>query len=279
MFPIVTIIGIGLMGGSLGLSLKKRNLSNYILGVDTCKGVLDTALEIGAIDKGFLNLTESVKDSDLIIICTPSNEVLKVLNSIEGYCKESVVITDISSTKSLICNTPTPLSDNFIGSHPMIGSEKSGNEFSSSDLYENVITFVESLKGQDKKRYDKLISLWEGLGSKVISIDPETHDQWMAKTSHIPHIVSSGLVQLIHNPTESLPFIGRGFKDTTRLASGSPRIWKDICLTNPKLISQGLRELSDILLALSLSIDNANSEEILNYFESSLKTRNFITSN
>ena len=155
----------------------------------------------------------------------------------------------------------------------MAGSEKFGPEHAKADLYEGAITFVEANDGHDEDAYTKIIQLWEAVGSEVVVIDPAAHDQWVARTSHIPHVAASALAQLINNPSEAAPFIGKGFKDTTRVAEGRPEIWRDICLTNPQAIAKGLRELSNNLNAVADAIDAQNSEKLDDFFERGVQAR------
>ncbi len=276
LFRTVTLVGVGLLGGSLGLALKQRGLAETIRGVGRRQSTLDTALKLGAIDEGFLDLEAGVHEADLIVICTPANAVATTLDTLRTACSPSAIITDVASTKSLICdharNTwPSPL--RFVGSHPMAGSEKFGPEHASPDLYENAVTFVEAQHDHADDAYTKITQLWEALGSKVVTIDANAHDQWVACTSHIPHVTASALVQLIDQPTEAAPFIGNGFKDTTRVAGGRPEIWRDICLTNPNAIAQGLRNLSAQLNAVADAIEENNSDALDDFFERGVQAR------
>jgi prephenate dehydrogenase len=276
-FRTVTLVGVGLLGASLGRALKQRGLAETIRGVGRRQSTLDTALSLGCIDEAFLSLEDGVHDADLIVICTPANSVPDTLDTLARVCHPKAIITDVASTKSLICahahsTWSSPL--RFVGSHPMAGSEKFGPEHADANLYEGAVCFVEAqMDTHDKDAYTVIYRLWETLGSKVIPIDPAIHDQWVACTSHIPHVAASALAQLICSPKEAAPFIGKGFKDTTRVAEGRPEIWRDICLTNPEAIAKGLRELSDTLSSVAQAIDHHDSDALDAFFEKGAQAR------
>lgn len=275
-FRTVTLVGVGLLGASLGLALKQRGLAQTIRGVGRRQETLDTALELGIIDEAYLSLEEGAKDTDLVVLCTPANAVPAALDTLRNLNSNDMIVTDVASTKSLICQHahttwPSPL--RVIGSHPMAGSEKFGPEHAKADLYEGAITFIEANNGHDQDAYDTISRLWESVGSKVVAINPAAHDQWVARTSHIPHVAASALAQLINNPSEAAPFIGKGFKDTTRVAEGRPEIWRDICLTNPEAIAKGLRELSENLSTLADAIDAQESDKLDDFFERGVQAR------
>lgn len=276
MFRTVTLVGVGLLGGSLGLALKQRGLAEIVRGVGRRQSTLDTALEMGIIDEAFLNLQDGARDADLIVICTPANAVPDTLDALLSVCSPTVIITDVASTKSLICSHakstwPAPL--RFVGSHPMAGSEKFGPEHAVADLYEGAVTFVEAQGDHADDAYTKITQFWEAVGASVVSIDPAVHDQWVARTSHIPHIAASALAQLIDSPTEAAPFIGQGFKDTTRVAEGRAEIWRDICLTNPEAIAQGLRDLGAQLEAVAEAIEQKHADSLDDFFTRGTRAR------
>jgi prephenate dehydrogenase len=278
-FNTVTLIGVGLLGGSLGLALKKRGLAKTIHGIGRRQKSLDTALEFGAIDEGYLTIPEGAIGADLIVICTPANAVADTLDALRPLCSKSTVVTDVASTKSLICTHARkawadPYS--FVGSHPMAGSEKFGPEHSDPELYNGAVVFIEEQNDHDKIAYKKVMQLWIGVGAKVIAIDPAKHDEWVARTSHIPHVAAAALAQLVDNPQEALPFIGNGFRDSTRIAAGRPEIWRDICLTNPDAIAAGLRKLGTDLNSVADAIESGDGDALDIFFEQGVQARKSI---
>lgn len=275
-FKTVTVIGVGLLGGSLGLALKQRRMAETIRGVGHRQKSLDAALEIGAIDTGHLEPETAVQDADLIVLCTPAALVPPFLDQIRPHCKAGAVITDVASTKETICahardTWPTPLQ--FIGSHPMAGSEKSGPEHADPLLYQDAITFVEQGDHLHPQARDTIVKLWAALGSTVIDISPAQHDQHVARTSHLPHIVSAALAQLVDATPDLQPFIGSGFLDTTRIAEGRPEIWRDISLTNAQAIQRGLRDTIGLLQHFSDALADADQEKLMDYFQTGQDAR------
>lgn len=265
----VTIVGVGLLGGSLGLALKQRGLVDNVRGVGHRPSTLDTALSIGAIDKAYMDLREACIGSDLIVLCTPAALVPQFLDEIRPVCAKHAVVTDVASTKATICahareTWSHPL--RFIGSHPMAGSEKYGPEHSDPDLYEDAVTFVERSDDADQEAELVVIELWKSVGSSVVGMTPETHDKLVARTSHVPHIMSSALAQLADVGREVRPFIGNGFRDVTRVAEGRPEIWRDICLTNGVAISLGLHQIASQLQEVAKAISDEDGEALDAFF-------------
>ena len=275
-FNTVTLIGVGLLGGSLGLALKQRGLAKIVRGVGRRQSSIDTALALGAIDEGYLSVAEAAIGADLIVICTPANAVPETLDTLRPLCGENTVVTDVASTKSEICaHMRKAWADpyRFVGCHPMAGSEKHGPEHADAQLYNDAVVFIEEKNDHAEDAYTKIMQLWIGLGAKVVAIDPQIHDQWVARTSHIPHIAASALTQLLDNPTKARPFIGNGFRDATRIAEGRPEIWRDICLTNPDAIREGLRTLINELESVSDAITAKDSDALDAFFERGVSIR------
>ncbi len=271
LFETVTIVGVGLLGASLGLALKQKTLAGKVRGVGRRQSSLDTALEMGAIDEAHLDLTEAAIGADLIVICTPAAAVPHVLDVLRPLCGKSTVVTDVASTKAAICahvRQAWAEPYRFIGSHPMAGSEKFGPEHAEADLYNGSVCLVEKLNGQAEDAHAAVLRLWEALGARVVLVEPEFHDAMVAKTSHVPHIVASALSQLIDNGSgEEAPFIGTGFLDTTRVADGRPELWRDICLTNSEAIETKLREVIQLLEEASGAVARRDGPRLEEFFQ------------
>ena len=278
-YDTAAIIGVGLLGGSLGLALKARNLADTVLGVGHRAASIDAALEIGAIDEGFMDAREACRDADLIILCTPAALVAPKVDEIFPVLRPNALITDVASTKADICahaarHWPKPL--RFVGSHPMAGSEKWGPEHSSASLYEGCYTIVTPQPDQDPEALDAIHALWEDLGAAVVTCSPEQHDALVARTSHVPHIVSAALAVLAANsdrPADVRPFIGKGFADTTRIAAGRPEIWRDICLTNRSAILNSLDSLLDQLQTVRDLIGEEAGDDLEDFFTAGQQAR------
>lgn len=275
-FDKVAIIGVGLLGGSLGLALKQRGLAKRVHGVGRNEDSLETALNLGAIDSAFLDIPSAVEDAELIVLCTPAAAVAAQLDAVRESCRADAVVTDVASTKNGICEyakASWPRPRRFVGSHPMAGSEKFGAVHADATLYDGAIAFVERGDTVDPEAHETVIRLWESLGSTVVGIEPESHDRFVARTSHVPHIVASALAQLTDLGAGMAPFIGKGFRDSTRIAEGRPEIWRDICLTNPLAIEEALSDLIRRLESLRHTVTAGDSEELDRFFEEGLRAR------
>ncbi len=190
-FGTVTIVGVGLLGGSLGLALKERGLSRLVRGVGHRQVSLDAALARKAIDEAFLDLPPALKDADLVVICTPAGLVPETLDRIRRATSSSAAITDVASTKAAICahaDQCWPGRRRFVGSHPMAGSEKFGPEHATADLYEGCVTILEPLAGQDPDAHETVRRLWSAVGASIVELDPGTARHTCgANQPHPPH--------------------------------------------------------------------------------------------
>ncbi len=276
LFPTVTIIGTGLLGGSLGLALKERGLAGSIRGLGRNAVTLEQAQSAGAIDEIHTDLTDAVVGSDLVVVCTPAATVPHFLDKIRPLCARDMIVTDVASTKGEICShARIAWADpyRFVGSHPMAGSEKWGPEHADAGLYDGAVTLVEALDGHDPGAYGKVVALWEGVGSRVIPIDPAVHDAMVARTSHVPHIAAAAIARLLANHPEAHPFVGKGFQDTTRIAAGRPELWRDICLTNPEAILEGLEDMIGQLESVKKAITDGDGAHLDKFFDEGLSAR------
>ena len=275
-FGTVTIVGAGLLGGSLGLALKARGLARTIRGVGRRQCSLDTALAKGAIDENYLNLEEAVHGADLIVVCTPAGMVPQQLDQIRGACSVSAFVTDVASTKAEICAhaeaTWTP-PRRFVGSHPMAGSEKFGPEHATATLYDGCVTFVEALQSHEPEAHERVVTMWQSVGARVIEVEPVRHDALVARTSHIPHILAALIAELAGDACDVRAEAGRGFRDVTRIAAGRPEIWRDICLTNRAAVLEGLEQIARRLDHVRGAIEAGSGEALEAFFESARAAR------
>jgi len=275
-FGTVAIVGVGLLGGSLGLALKERGLARRVRGVGRRQESLDTALAIGAIDEPFLNSRDAVRGADLVVLCTPAGLIPSELDLIRPLISMSAVVTDVASTKAEICaHARRTWSEpyRFVGSHPMAGSEKYGPEHATPHLYDGCATIVESRADHAVDAYETVCSLWRAVGARVVEVDPALHDGLVARTSHIPHILAAIISELAAGAGDVHALVGRGFRDVTRIAAGRPEIWRDICLTNRKAIVQGLDETAAQMQAVRQFIEDGAAEELEAFFRSAQAAR------
>ena len=279
LFRTATIIGVGLLGGSLGKALKAKGLAETINGVGHRQATLDTAKRLGSVDRCFLDPVEAARDSDLVVICTPAATVPHFLDVLRPVCPPDCILTDVASTKSAIsahaaATWPKPV--RFIGSHPMAGSEKFGPEHARADLYQGCVTVVETGPSLDTTARAAVVELWRALGSEVVDMAPALHDRLVAQTSHLPHIVAAAVAQVAASggSLEAVrKLVGKGFQDLTRIADSRPEIWRDICLTNRENILAALDALSGRLDEARNSLENGDADALEQFFRQGNKGR------
>ncbi len=274
-FDTVAIIGVGLLGSSLGLALKSRGMACHIRGAGHRQTSLDTALRVNAVDSVFLNPRDAADGADLIVICTPANLVCGVLDNILPVCSRAVAVTDVASTKLDICNHARetwPAPSRFVGSHPMAGSEKFGPEHGYPELYEGCVTVVEEGAHLDPGAHAAVAGLWRTVGANVVEMAPAVHDVIVARTSHIPHVVAAALARLAAEVGDASldkvrALVGPGFRDVTRIAASRPEIWRDICLTNHDPIVSGLDKFLEQIHLIRDAIAGEQADAIERFFQ------------
>jgi prephenate dehydrogenase len=265
----VAIVGLGLLGGSLGLALKKAGFSGRIAGYARREETRRRALSLGAVDEVYPDLNEALKGADLVILATPVAVILDTLPRLKPHLSPQALVTDVGSTKKRICALAAEFfSDGplFLGGHPMAGKERSGLENSDARLFENARYVLTPLKPQDLddprvKAFRDLITL---IGARPLISDPATHDLAVAYLSHLPQLLSTGLASLIDEKQAAdelmLEVAASGFRDVTRLADSPYSVWRDICLTNTENIQLALDALIQKLESLKLHLADRGLE-------------------
>jgi prephenate dehydrogenase len=268
-FRRVAIVGLGLLGGSLGLALKKAGFSGRIAGYARREQTRQQALGLGAVDEVFADVNEAVKGADLVILATPVAVILDHLPRLQPHLSPHALITDVGSTKKRICAlaaefySESPL---FLGGHPMAGKEHSGIENSDARLFENARYVLAPLKPQnlEDNRVRAFRNLIKMIGAQPLISDPATHDLAVAYLSHLPQLLSSGLASLIEEKRTgeglALDVAASGFRDVTRLADSPYSVWRDICLTNTENIQLALDALIQKLESIKLHLGDRELE-------------------
>ena len=248
----VAIIGLGLMGGSLGLALKRASrvtVSAFARRAET----RELAIKSGAVDEVFETPQGALRGADLAVFCTPVLSVPEIVETCMPAFGKGCIVTDVGSTKAeLVRRMATlvrPGGIRFLGSHPMTGAEKTGIESARADLYAGTVTAITPGPETDPAAVEAVTDLWRSVGARVISLDPGEHDLLVARTSHLPHLIAALLVGAAgREVTPRLKsLVGQGFRDATRIAAGSPEMWHDIVKTNKSAI---ITELQGYDLAL-----------------------------
>jgi len=254
-FKKITIIGVGLIGGSLGLALKENRPNFKIVGVDKQK-VIEKAIARGAIDEGTVNLKEGTKETDVVIIATPVKTILGLLPQINPFLKKGCLVTDTGSTKQQIVQRANKVLYKdifFIGGHPMAGSEKYGIDSADPHLFEDKTYILTPTKKSNLVALEKILLLIEMIGAKRLILDPLEHDRIVGAVSHLPQIMAVSLMNMIDKLTQQennnnyFKAIGEGFKDMTRIALSPCKIWEDICDTNKGTILEMIQKFKQYL--------------------------------
>jgi len=252
----VTIIGTGLIGGSLGLALKQAGAARRVVGVGHRQSTLDQALACGAADAVTLDPAEGVRGSDLVVLATAVGLFEPLLVQAASDLAEEAVVIDVGSTKAEICRTLPPLLPAgrvFIGCHPIAGSEKRGVDFAYSDLFAGATCVVTPAADAPPDAVARVIATWETVGMQVVQMDPASHDRLLAQVSHLPHAAAAALALTVSPEAERLT--GTGWADVTRVASGDPVLWRDILVTNADGVVEALetfeQRLGDLREALA----------------------------
>ncbi|HET9918197.1 MAG TPA: prephenate dehydrogenase/arogenate dehydrogenase family protein [Ktedonobacteraceae bacterium] len=246
MFNRVAIIGLGLIGGSIGLALHKAKGAREISGYDLGKGICDRARKIGAVDQPYASIADAVRGAELIILATPVGAMRTLLQDIAPHVSPGAVVTDVASTKVQVISWAEeflPTSVSFIGGHPMTGKELSGVEAADASLFLNRIYCLTPTARTRSVAISKVSSLVELLGARVRFLEPAEHDGQVASVSHLPFVASIALMETVSNGPawgDASLLAAGGFRDMTRLAAGNPEMYRDICLTNSEALTYWL---------------------------------------
>ena len=279
------IIGMGLMGGSLGVALRRLSSPVEVAAYARRADTRELALSMGAADTVHDSVADAVKDADIVVFCTPILTIPSLLEEAVSFLKPGAVITDVGSTKSELqshCQAFLHDKDSvFVGSHPVAGSEQSGLSASREDLYQGAVVVITPSEGTEESVITAVSMFWASVGARVLSLDPHEHDRLLAATSHVPHVIAAVLASYVHSLSDEgvAPLCGTGFKDTTRVASGSPEVWQDILQTNGASIASGLRGCRDRLDEWIRVVESGNPDELMTLLEKGRQARNDLLSN
>lgn len=270
----LTIIGVGLLGGSIGLGLKATTTSYRITGYGYRAETLQRAVEFGAIDDYTLDLAEAVQNAHLVILCTPVGLFERMFQSMAGVLKPGTLVTDVGSTKRSVVKLAAKLLPEhcqFVGSHPMAGSERRGVEYARADLFQNATCIVTPTAGSDPKAVGTVDRFWKSLGMRTVRLSPEEHDAAVSDISHLPHVLAAALVAM--QSEAALPLSGKGFLDTTRIASGDAPLWRDILLDNADNVKASLDRLQKEIATLRKLLSPSKEEALTQWLASAAERR------
>ncbi|KIL48927.1 prephenate dehydrogenase [Jeotgalibacillus alimentarius] len=270
----VFIIGLGLIGGSIGLSILKEYPGATVTGFDIKKEEIRLAKALNAISQGSDSLQEDAERADLIIICTPVNETVELMKTISSFnLKPGVIVTDVGSTKKRIMESSHLFSEkgiSFIGGHPMAGSHKSGVSAAKAILFENAFYLLTPAEPHDTESVAALKKWLKGSKAKFLEVKPEEHDHITGMVSHFPHIIASSLVHQVKDNYQRQPLISSlaagGFRDISRIASSNPEMWRDITVHNIDTLKTLMSEWQEEMNRVIDMLERNNAADIHAYF-------------
>lgn len=283
----LAIIGVGLIGGSLGLCLKDKMGDNIcITGLCRSQKSMDMAMKLGAVDYATADIEKVVKDADIVFLSPPVLQIVPMVEKILPYLKKGAILTDAGSTKQYIwqhLQKILPADVYYIAGHPMTGREKSGVTAAKKDLFVGKAYVIVEDTGAPKEAHEKLMSVLKYTEANFTTLDIAKHDRCASVISHVPHVTAAALVTLLNRSGDDLEscikLIGGGFKDTTRIASSNADMWADICMTNSTAIVNNLKMLQSIIGEVITACENRDRQAVYDYFTASKARRDSILEN
>lgn len=272
----LAILGVGLLGGSIGLAVKSILKDCKVTGYAHRAETRQAALDKGAIDEAYAEPADSVRGADLVVLCPPVGKLAELLSLIAPALAPGAVVTDVGSTKREIVAharqvLPAPDGPWFVGSHPMAGSEKRGVQFAQADLFQGALCIVTPESSTNPQALRRVGAFWESLGMWLRYLSPDEHDRLVADVSHVPHAAAAALIAL--QSEQSLALRGRGFVDATRIAAGDPGLWRDILLSNRDNLTTGIRRLQGKLDELVKLVEAGDGKRVEEWLDAAARRR------
>jgi len=279
----LVIVGLGLIGGSLARSLRASGFSERFIGCGHREPSLQRGVALGVIDEFTLDLDEAFERADILVICTPTLTAGRVLEQLLprlAGCAHPPVITDVASVKGSLRDTALKVCGKappqFVPGHPIAGSEHSGVEASSADLFVDHRVILTPLEGSDPEAVELVRAMWASTGAEVVDMTVDMHDEVLAATSHLPHVLAYALVDMLSrsgNSEEMFRCAAGGFRDFTRIASSDPVMWRDIALANREALLRSIDQFAEHLGQLRTAVRDANPEQLLDTFSRAKRAR------
>jgi prephenate dehydrogenase len=262
----LTILGPGLLGGSIGMAARHRKVARRVTIWARRLEAADEAFRLGAADEATHDLRRAVADADLVVLATPIGVMPALAEQIKPFLSPGCIVTDVGSVKYPVVTALTAALSGkaaVVGSHPMAGSEQAGIEAARRDLFEKAVCIVTPTAETDTGALKVVHEFWKAIGCSVRTVPPHEHDEIVARISHLPHVVAAAVVNVVcREGNEALNFVGPGFKDFTRIASGPPEMWTEIALENRQEIGRALDGLMEELGKLRAALENNDAAEL-----------------
>ncbi|PLA73661.1 prephenate dehydrogenase/arogenate dehydrogenase family protein [Hydrogenovibrio sp. SC-1] len=276
----ITIIGVGLIGGSFAKGLKQLGYADAIVGYGRHADVLQQAVALDVIDHYEMDLSAAVKGADLVLIAVPLGAMTAIMKQLKPHLTPEMILTDVGSAKTSVLSAVQEafgqIPSQFVAGHPIAGKEKSGVEAACADLFQNHKVILTPTDETSSKAVEVVTDLWRALGAEVSEMTPEYHDEVLAATSHLPHLLAFGLVDLLNDHAELgnvFQYTAGGFRDFTRIASSDATMWRDIALNNPTAISKWLKHYQAELSHLIDLVDNQQGDALFQLFDQAKTAR------
>ena len=279
-FNQVTLVGVGLLGGSLGLALQKHALAKRVVAYVRRSVSVAECRQFGVAHHATTELAEAVRDADLVVLSTPIAQMRPLAEQMLSSLRPGTLVTDVGSVKGTLVAELEPLfaaaSIPFVGSHPMAGGERMGMSAACDDLFQDTICVITPTRNTESDTYQRVESLWRGVGGIPLRLSPEAHDDLVSRSSHLPHVVAAELAHYVLSPAhpkEQGKLCAGGFRDSTRIASGSPEMWRDICLANHKNLSRVLGVFIESLEEFRHTLDSKDAVALEEFFQKAKERR------
>src|ERR1051325_947502 len=276
----ITLVGVGLLSGSLGFAIEQRRLASRVAGYVRRSASVAECEKAGVVDTAHTDLSRAVEDADLILLCTPIAQMASLTTKMLPALKRGCIVTDVGSVKASVVSELEPLVATagayFIGSHPMAGAEKMGVASAHSHLFDGAICALTPTAQSKPEIVARLEEFWKALGTRPLRLSPELHDDLVGRSSHLPHVVAAELANYVLSPVhpkEQGMLCANGFRDTTRIAAGSPEMWRDICLANRKNLARVLGVFIEDLQEFQLAIEQQDVKAIEEFFRQAKERR------
>ena len=274
LFKHITLIGAGLIGSSIARVIKLRKLAENVTVVARSQATLDTMIDLGLTDNNTLDVVEAVKSADLIILCTPLGTYKGIAKAIGSALKPGAIVSDVGSCKKIMFSDVSPfLPDNvhMVPGHPVAGTEHSGPKAGSADLFKNRWCILTPAPDANNTAVGQVAEFWQQIGTDVEIMDANHHDQVLALTSHLPHLIAYTIVGTATGleddlKKEVLKYSASGFRDFTRIASSDPVMWRDIFLKNKDAVLNVLGRFTEDLNSLQSAIQQEDSDKLEDHF-------------
>ena len=270
----LSILGVGLLGGSLGLAARFAVKGCTVVGYGHRRETLDAAIQMGALDEAYDRAAAAVRGADLVVLCTPVGVFDELLREIAPALAPGAVVTDVGSTKRSVVAAAEkllPPTARFVGSHPMAGSEKRGVRFARAELFQGARCILTPTARTDPAALQAVDDFWRLLGMQTLRLSPEDHDRLVCDVSHLPHAAAAALVAM--QDDAAFPLAGPGFLDTTRIGGGDGALWRDIFLDNRDNLRAGVRKLQRTLDDLLGRLESSDGEALRLWLDAAAERR------